>query len=322
MSPHGAAILHFPAAPIGEDALLAEVIAGLRQPQKRLHPKYFYDEIGSDLFEQITHLPEYYLTRTEIAILQAHLPRFARQFGYHARVIEPGSGAGTKTILLLDALLAPAAYVPVDISPTYLEMSAPALRERYPATDILPVCADFTQPFQVPQGTRPFDRILVFFPGSTIGNLDPDDAIRMLRQMGRMAGRYGKVMVGADLKKSPKELEAAYNDSQGVTAAFNRNILRHLNQRFDATFDPESFSHYAFWNPRAGRIEMHLVSSVEQTVRIGGKRIPFARDESIWTESCHKYDNAQFADMARRAGLAVEEVWTDDDKRFSVQLMG
>ncbi len=202
MSPHGAAAIL--TAPPSEGALLKEVLAGLKAHPKRLHPKYFYDEKGSELFDRITELPEYYLTRTEIAILKARLPAFAREFGHHARVIEPGSGSGVKTRILLDALQAPAAYVPVDISPTYLMQSAEQLEQRYPATDILPVCADFTQPFNLPAGLRPFDRTLVFFPGSTIGNLEPREAIRLLEAMGRMAGRYGKVIVGADLKKDPR----------------------------------------------------------------------------------------------------------------------
>ena len=319
MSPHGAAAIV--TAPLSEGALLTEVLEGLRSHPKRLHPKYFYDEAGSKLFDRITELPEYYLTRTEIAILKAHLPAFAREFGHHARVIEPGSGASLKTRILLDALQAPAAYVPVDISPTYLEEAAAELRERYPAVDILPVCADFTQAFTLPAGLRPFDRTLVFFPGSTIGNLEPREAIRMLETMGRMAGRYGKVIVGADLKKDPRILEAAYNDQQGVTAKFNLNVLLHLNRRFEATFDPDAVHHDAFWNKRASRIEMHLVSNDDQAVRIAGRRILFARDESIWTESCHKYDLAQLRTMARQASMKIEDVWMDDRQMFSVQIM-
>ena len=319
MSPHGAAAIF--TAPPSEGALLSEVLAGLKAHPKRLHPKYFYDEKGSELFDRITELPEYYLTRTEIAILKARLPAFAREFGHHARVIEPGSGSGVKTRILLDALQAPAAYVPVDISPTYLMQAAEELQQRYPATDILPVCADFTQPFNLPAGWRPFDRTLVFFPGSTIGNLEPREAIRLLEAMGRMAGRHGKVIVGADLKKDPRILEAAYNDAQGVTAQFNLNILAHLNRRFDANFDLDRFHHYAFWNRRASRVEIHLVSNDDQTVRIAGQRIFIARDESLWTESCHKYDLAQLRTMARQAAMKVEDVWMDEERKFSVQIM-
>lgn len=321
MSPHGAVAREIRAAPVAEGELLREVLAGLHENRKRLHPKYFYDDRGSKLFDRICKLPEYYLTRTETAILKSRLPAFARTLGYHARVVEPGSGASTKTRILLDALLAPAAYLPVDISPTHLESAAKALRKRYPSLEVLPVCADFTQPFELPAGSHPFDRTLVFFPGSTIGNLEPKDAIHMLNTMGRIAGRYGAVIVGADLKKDPKVLEAAYNDKKGLTAEFNLNILAHLNRRFDADFDLDAFAHYAFWNPRASRIEMHLVSERAQVVTIARTRIPIARDESIWTESCHKYDNAQFKTMARQAQLKVDDLWMDEDEKFSVQLL-
>lgn len=321
MSPHGAAAIVARAAPPSEGALQAEVIAGLCTHPKRLSPKYFYDELGSQLFDRICELPEYYLTRTEIGILEHELPAFGREFGAHARVIEPGSGASLKTRILLDALRAPAAYVPVDISPTHLEAAAEDLRTRYPGIDILPVCADFTQPFEVSQGHRPFDRTLVFFPGSTIGNFDPKGAVRLLEAMGRMSEPYGALIVGVDLKKDPHVLEAAYNDSEGVTAAFNLNALAHLNRRFNANFNLDDFAHCAFWNARASRIEMHLVSGREQTVTIGRQRIVFARDETIWTESCYKYDRAQFAALARRAGLRVDDVWMDNEKRFSVQVL-
>jgi len=321
VSPHGAVARIVRAAPAGESAVLREVLAGLRESRKRLDPKYFYDERGSKLFDRICRQPEYYLTRTEVAILKARLPAFARNLGYHARVIEPGSGSSAKTRILLDALLAPACYVPVDISPTHLDKAAVALHKRYPALEVLPVVADFTGSFELPLGERPFDRTMVFFPGSTIGNLEPKEAVRLLAAMGRMAGRYGTVVVGADLRKDPRVLESAYNDAAGVTAAFNLNILAHLNKRFGADFDPDAFAHCAYWNPRAGRIEMHLVSGREQTVSIGGARIFFARDESIWTESCHKYEPAQLKAMARQASLKVDDVWLDPEKKFSVQIL-
>lgn len=321
MKPHGAAALAFSAAPIAEDVLRAEVIAGLDQLPKRLHPKFFYDAIGSVLFDRICEQPEYYLTRTERSILETRLPAFARDFGANARVIEPGSGASVKTRILLDALPDPAAYVPVDISPAPLLAAAQELGDRYPSLDVLPVCADFTAPFELPRGPRAFDRTLVFFPGSTIGNCDLPEAARMLATMRRMAAPRGALIVGADLRKNPLVLERAYNDAAGVTAAFNRNILAHLNDRFGADFDVEAFEHVAFWNARVGRVEMHLVSERAQVVHIGGARISFARDESIWTESCYKYDEAQFAALARRAGLEVRAVWTDEKRQFSVQVL-
>lgn len=321
MSPHGAAALAYRAAPVAEDVLLREVIAGLRAEPKRLHPKFFYDATGSELFDRICELPEYYLTRTELSILEERLPAFARGFGRRARVIEPGSGASIKTRILLDALREPATYVPVDISETHLLTAARGLAARYPALDILPVCADFTEPFDLPRGSRAFDRTLVFFPGSTIGNFDAPEAVRLLAAMARMAGPDGTLIVGLDLRKSPLVLERAYNDAAGVTAAFNRNVLAHLNRRFGADFDVDAFEHYAFWNARAGRIEMHLVSTREQAVRIDNARITFARDESIWTESCYKYDYVQFAALARCAGLHVHDIWTDKKRLFSVQLL-
>lgn len=321
MSPHGAIARVPRAAPVGEGELLAAVLDGLRDARKHLDPKYFYDERGSKLFDRICRLPEYYLTRTETAILEERLPAFARGFGNHARVIEPGSGSSAKTRILLDALQAPAAYVPVDIAATHLEKAATVLRKRYPSLEVLPVCADFTEPFALPAGTHAFDRTLVFFPGSTIGNFEVKDAVRLLANMGRLAGRYGAVLVGADLKKDPRVLERAYNDKAGVTAQFNLNVLAHLNRRFGANFELGAFSHYAYWNPRASRIEMHLVSDREQTVSIGGARIRMARDESIFTESCHKYDPAQFRTMARQAGMKVDDVWMDADGMFSVQIL-
>jgi dimethylhistidine N-methyltransferase len=314
MRPNAAALSPELAAATASDPLLAEILTGLTAPQKYLYPKFFYDEHGSELFDHICELPEYYLTRTEQSILEAHPPRFIR-------LVEPGSGSSLKTRVLLNALVAPAAYVPVDISRSHLLAVAESLVTRYPCIEILPVCADFTQPFDVPEATIPIRRTLVFFPGSTIGNFDHDEAIELMRMMARIAGHDGLVIVGADLRKSPAALEAAYNDAAGVTAEFNLNLLARLNREYGADFDLDAFEHRAPWVERDSRIEMHLVSRRAQRARIGGADIVFEAGETIWTESCHKYDCEQFAAMAAAAGLKVREIWMDDEQRFSVQLL-
>lgn len=321
MSPNAAALSPDLAAATASDLLLAEILIGLTAPQKYLYPKFFYDQHGSELFDRICELPEYYLTRTEQAILEAHAPRFIRRLGPGIRLVEPGSGSSLKTRVLLDALVAPAVYVPVDISRSHLLAVAESLVTRYPCIEILPVCADFTLPFDLPDAGLPIRQTVVFFPGSTIGNFDREEAIVLLHMMGLLAGSDGVVIVGADLRKAPAVLEAAYNDSAGVTADFNLNLLTRLNREYGADFDLDAFEHRAPWVDKDSRIEMHLVSRRPQRVHIGGVEIAFRTGESIWTESCHKYDFDQFAAMAAAAGLEVKEVWTDDERRFSVQLL-
>jgi len=322
MTPHAAALSPDPAAAPASDLLLAEILTGLMAPQKYLYPKFFYDQHGSELFDRICELPEYYLTRTEQKILEAHAPRFVRKLGPGTRLVEPGSGSSLKTHVLLEALVAPAAYVPVDISRSHLLAVSDSLVTRYPCIEILPVCADFTQPFELPDPIIPIRRTLVFFPGSTIGNFDRAEAIELMRMMARIAGQDGLVMIGADLRKSPALLEAAYNDAAGVTAEFNLNLLARLNREYGADFDLDAFEHRAPWVEEDSRIEMHLVSRRAQRAHIGGAEIAFEAGESIWTESCHKYDCDQFAAMAAAAGLNVREIWMDDERRFSVQLLG
>jgi dimethylhistidine N-methyltransferase len=321
MNPYAAAALSMYAAVAGNDPLLTEVFAGLSARPKYLYPKFFYDAHGSELFDRICNLPEYYLTRTELAILREHAPRFVRALGPGVRLVEPGSGSSLKTRVLLGALTPPAAYVPVDISRSHLMSAARTLAAQYSHLEILPVAADFTQPFELPQTTAPVGSTLVFFPGSTIGNFDHAEAIELLRMMGRLAGHDGHVLVGADLRKSPATLEAAYNDSAGLTAAFNLNLLARLNREYDADFDLDAFEHRAPWVEEHSRVEMHLVSTRAQRVHIRGVEFAFAAGESIWTESCHKYDCEQFAAMADGAGLHVHEVWMDDARQFSVQLL-
>lgn len=321
MSSHAAALSPDIAAAPASDLLLAEILTGLTARQKYLYPKFFYDQHGSELFDRICELPEYYLTRTEQAILETHAPRFIRRLGPGIRLVEPGSGSSLKTRVLLDALVAPAVYVPVDISRSHLLAVADSLVTCYPCIEILPVCADFTLRFDLPDAALPIRRTVVFFPGSTIGNFDHDEAIELLRMMARIAGHDGLMIVGADLRKSPAALEAAYNDAAGVTAEFNLNLLARLNREYGADFDLDAFEHRAPWVEKDSRIEMHLVSRRAQRARIGGAEIVFKAGESIWTESCHKYDCEQFAAMAAAAGLNVREIWMDDEQRFSVQLL-
>jgi L-histidine N-alpha-methyltransferase len=307
------------AAPAVDDAR-AEILAGLRSAPKQLPSKFFYDAQGSRLFDQICEQPEYYLPRVETSILRERMPAFAQDIGPRVVVVEPGSGASTKTRILLDALQSPAAYVPVDISESHLVIAAEGLRQRYPHLEVLPVCADFTRPFRLPPSTQAPSRTLVFFPGSTIGNFLAPQAIELLANLRRLAGQGGVVLIGADLRKDPAVLERAYNDAAGVTAAFNLNILAHLNREYGGNFDPAAFKHRAFWNDAASRIEMHLESTRDQVVRVAGERFTLVRGESIWTESCHKYTHEQFARMAARAGLGILDAWVDPQNLFSLQL--
>ncbi len=298
-----------------------EVMAGLRKPQKCISPKYFYDRRGSQLFDRICELDEYYPTRTELAIMEDHVEDMARLLGPGCLLIEYGSGSSLKTRILLDHLEAPAAYVPVDISRTHLLETAEAVNADYPALDLLPVCADFTQPFDLPAPAAEGIRRVVYFPGSTIGNLSPDGAAALLADSAALVGDGGGLLIGVDLKKDPAVLERAYNDAQGVTASFNKNLLRRLNRELDADFDLDTFRHKAIYNVAQGRIEMHLLSDRHQTVRVDGEEISFAAGETIHTEDSHKFALDEFAALARPAGWTVRRVWTDSDKLFSVQYL-
>ena len=305
----------------GPDRMRAEVLAGLRRRRKRLPCKYFYDAEGSRLFDRICELEEYYLTRTELAIMDRHAGEMAAAIGPRAMLIEYGSGSSTKTRVLLDRLDAPAAYVPIDISGEHLTESAGSLARAYPQLEVLPVCADYTTRFEVPRPESHAARRVVYFPGSTIGNFEPDDALAFLRRVARVCGDGGGLLIGVDLKKDPAVLHAAYNDAQGVTAAFNLNLLARLNRDLGADFDPAAFAHYAFYNPRRGRIEMHLLSRAPQRVRIDGATIQFAEGEGVFTESSYKYGLLDFTELAKRAGFNSERVWTDADRRFSVHYL-
>ncbi|MCC5857268.1 MAG: L-histidine N(alpha)-methyltransferase [Ectothiorhodospiraceae bacterium] len=309
------------ATPSAEREFLQDCLRGLDQRPRGLSPKYFYDARGSRLFERICALPEYYLTRTEVDIMRRHAPEMGRIIGPGALVVEPGSGSGVKIRLLLDALPAPAGYVPVEISPEPLEASVQALERDYPSLDILPVCADFTRPFGIPEGRRPVRRRLAYFPGSTLGNFPPERARELLQRLRLIAGEDGAVLLGVDLEKDPDILVPAYDDAQGVTAAFNRNVLYRMQRELGARLSPEDFAHRAIWNGAEGRMEMHLVSTGHQRIDLGGRCFRFAPGEPIVTEYSYKYTPERLETLASRAGLTTVARWTDPRGWFSVQLL-
>jgi dimethylhistidine N-methyltransferase len=298
---------------------LEEILEGLSHDPKKISPKFFYDQNGSRLFEAICELPEYYPTRTEIAIMRKHVDEMAEAIGPLPHVIEFGIGSGLKTKLLLEALDQPVAFAPVDISAEHLADTVEALANDFPGIEMLPVPADFTRPFPLPQPSRAADRNLVYFPGSTIGNFEPAAALDLLRVIHHEAGPGGGLLIGVDLKKDRDTLERAYNDRAGVTAQFNLNMLHRLNREFGSDFTVDAFRHHAFYNEQEGRIEMHLVSMKEQTVTLAGREFQIARDEHIVTEYSHKYALHDFRDMAARSEFTVEQVWTDPRRWFSIQ---
>ena len=306
---------------IVQDDEIDELIAGLRQPEKTISPKYFYDERGSQLFEEITRLPEYYPTETELGIMRDNIDEIASLVGRQASLIEFGSGSSLKTRVLLEHLDDLAAYVPVDISEDHLLESARQIRGEFPDLDVLPVVADFTQPFQLPTPKVMPVRNIIYFPGSTIGNFTNDAARELLQVMYEEAGAGGALLIGVDLQKDPAIIERAYNDSAGVTAEFNRNMLRHLNREFGADFDLDAFAHSAKYNEREGRIEIRLVSEQDQEFSVGRESFSIGKDEAILTEYSHKYTLEGFAAMGEAAGFRVERVWMDAGRLFSVQYL-
>jgi dimethylhistidine N-methyltransferase len=293
-----------------------DVIAGLSQPQKALPPKYFYDARGNRLFDAICRLKEYYPTRAELALTRAHIREIARFACKAGTLIEYGSGAGIKSRLLIEALR-PSSYVPVDISEAALRGAAVDLQRLFPWLDIRAVHGDFSQPLNIPlrQGGG---RRVVYFPGSTIGNLTPEEAHAFLRMTRGQVGRGGAMLVGVDLKKDSRLLHAAYNDARGITAAFNLNLLVRINRELGGDFKPRRFRHYAFYNSTPGRIEMHLVSLAPQTVNIGDYRFSFEAGESIHTENSYKYSIEGFRALAQRAGFRGVKVWLDARQLFSL----
>lgn len=297
-----------------------EILQGLQDSRKELPSKYFYDDVGSHLFEDICELDEYYLTRTELSIMQEKMHEIVSLLGPNCLLIEYGSGSSTKTCRLLEALPDLAGYVPIDISKEQLLRSVASLAIAYPELEVLPVCADYTSDFELPCPVKPILRRVAYFPGSTIGNFDREPAQRFLQQIARVC-QGGGLLIGVDLKKDFNILHRAYNDSQGVTAQFNKHLLVRINQELDANFQLNQFGHYAFYNPGQSRIEMHLVSLTNQAVRIGEVEISFKLGESIWTESSYKYTLDEFAQLAATAGFRVERVWTDPRKLFSIQYL-
>lgn len=306
-------------APECDREFLQTVWDGLAAKPKRIPPKYFYDARGSELFEAICRLPEYYPTRTERAILSRHAEAIAREVGPDAQLIEPGAGSCEKVRLLLEALR-PAAYVPVEICAELVEAAAAQLRRAYPWLRVEPRSGDFTRLEGLLDGLAR-GRPVVFFPGSTVGNLEPEEAVGFLARLAAVVGPGGHLIIGVDLKKDPGVLAAAYNDAAGTTAAFNRNLLVRINRELDGDFDPGAFEHRARYDGRQGRVEMHLVSRRAQTVRVAGRAFPFAAGESIHTENSYKYGLAEFAELAARAGLRQERYWADERGWFSVQLL-
>jgi dimethylhistidine N-methyltransferase len=301
-------------APCDEDFTDA-LLSGLRRTPKSIPCKFFYDAAGSLLFEEICTLPEYYPTRVELSLLRTHAREMAAEIGPGAEIVEFGAGAGEKIRPLLDALENPRAYLPMDISGPYLKTIAAGLQARYPLLAIQPIVGDFAQHFSLPPSSG--GRRIGFFPGSTIGNFEPDEAREFLVHVAEML-RGGGLLVGVDLVKDPQILHAAYNDSAGVTAAFNKNLLARANREAGANFDLDQFDHYGFYNPLLHRVEIYLVSRKAQRVKICGRSFAFAEGEAIHTEYSHKYTVEDFRALAQSAGFIPRSVWTDDDRLFSI----
>lgn len=299
----------------------SELLEGLMAPQKHISPKYFYDERGSKLFDEICELPEYYPTRVERSIMRTRLPEIAERVGPEAAVIEFGAGSNVKARQLLSALDRPLAYVPVEISGEYLADQANELMTAFPGLNVVPVVADFTQPFDLPDHPIEPARNLVFFPGSTIGNFTRAEAGQLLEVMLTEAKPGGALLLGVDLVKDTDVIVAAYNDSQGVTAEFNLNVLNHLNQAIGTDFALDEFEHEAIYDDTHDRIEMRLISRKSQRVELDGETIEFESGEHIVTEYSHKYSIASFRTLASQSGWSCEASWTDDEHLFSVHFL-
>ncbi|RUL66380.1 L-histidine N(alpha)-methyltransferase [Dyella dinghuensis] len=302
-----------------DNELLQVVQRGLRAQPKRLPSWLFYDEKGSELFEQICEQPEYYLTRAEIALLREHATDIANVLGPDVRLVEYGSGHAIKTRLLLEHLQTPVSWVPIEISSEPLRISMHNMEQVFPQLPIQPLSTDFTRPLRLPVPPRMPGRTVIYFPGSTIGNFEERDAAQLLRKMRGEMGDNGGILVGADLKKDKKVIEAAYNDAAGVTAAFTLNMLTRLNRELGCNFELSGFRHRAHYNAMIGRIETHILSKREQRVRVGRMQVLFREDEAMQVEYSCKYSLEDFAELAASAGLAVQHVWTDPEGLFSLQ---
>ncbi|MHB8912769.1 MAG: L-histidine N(alpha)-methyltransferase [Lysobacter sp.] len=303
------------------DDILGDALAGLSMAPKRLPSKYFYDARGSRLFEDITHQPEYYLTRVEIALLDARMADIAAAVGPCAHVVEYGSGSGRKTEQLLGGLRDPVAYTPIEISRSTVLASTARLAQAFARIEMLPVCADFTRPVELPEPARQAGHTLVFFPGSTLGNFTTEEAVALLGSMRATMGPRGQALIGIDLDKDTATLEAAYNDAAGVTAQFTLNLLVRLNRDIGSDFDLDGFAHRAVYVRERGRIETFLVSQRAQDVTVAGRRFHFAAGEAMQVEYSHKYTEAGFAELVARAGLRVVERWNDPRDGFGLRLL-
>src|SRR3954451_24872277 len=302
------------------ESFAEHVIHGLSDSPKWLSAKYFYDSAGSDLFEQITELPEYYPTRSELSILHRYASEMAGYVPLSAALVEFGTGSTKKARILIEAAPQLAAYVPVDISGEFLAQEAAAVRRDVPWLPVLPVAADFTRDFDLPAQIRSRPRV-GFFPGSTIGNFEPEDAAEFLRQAGRVLGQGATMIVGVDLIKDEAVLNAAYNDDAGVTAKFNLNILTRMNRELGGNFDLSAFRHRAFYNAEHHRIEMHLESLKDQSVTAVGRTFDFRRGETIHTENSYKYTVESFRALAESAGWRPVATWTDENNYFAVHAL-
>jgi len=308
--------------PVGgnaNDDFMRDVLSGLSGDQKTLPCQYFYDEAGSDLFEQITELPEYYPTRTEIGILNDNAAQIAETLGSNVFLVEYGAGASTKTRILLDNLKTPAAYVPIDVSQDFLLQTAETLRREYPGLDVLPIVGNFMADLDLSAGLQGLP--VGFFPGSTLGNLSDIEIAQFMRSARGLLGENGQFLIGVDLRKSPSVLVPAYDDAAGVTAAFNLNLLTRINRDLEADFDPEAFQHSAIWNDEASRIEMHLVSQRAQSVKIGSHSFDFADGETIHTENSRKFDLEQLLEQFRATGWSLRTQWQDECNYFAILLL-
>lgn len=304
---------HHPAT----DDFHADVQDGLQQHQKMIPPKYFYDQRGSHLFDAICELPEYYPTRTEMSILEANAGEIAECIGPECLLVEPGSGSSYKVRTLLDAVK-PQAYIPMDISKTHLIQAASKISDDYPWLTVHASCIDFTEKLHLPDALPEVNKKVAFFPGSSIGNFEPQDAVHFLDDVAKMVGQGGGLLIGVDLKKDKSILDAAYNDARNVTADFNLNLLTRVNAELNGGFNLDKFDHHAFYNDGLGRIEMHLVSSSEQRIMLDKTQIHFKSGESIHTENSYKYTVEEFQALAAQAGFGSDKVWIDPDELFSV----
>jgi dimethylhistidine N-methyltransferase len=319
MNVHAAALVKARSFDEQNSAFARDVIGDLSQTPKRLSPKYFYDATGSELFEQITVLPEYYPTRTELGILRDRGGEISAIIPKGAALVEFGAGATTKVRRLLNQC-AFSAYVPVDISGDFLNAQADALRKDFPDLEVYPVAADFTAPFALPDAVKAVPKV-GFFPGSTLGNFEPHEACRFLRSARDILGKDAQMVIGVDLEKDERVLYQAYNDAAGVTARFNLNVLERINRELGGNFDLSAFTHRAIYNRERHRIEMHLISRKAQSVRILGRSFSFRPGETIHTESSYKYSLDRFTALARGSGWTTRESWTDDNSMFSVHAL-